>query len=183
MTTYYGNELYHYGILGQKWGIRRYQNPDGTYTNEGKERKKQDYISVGKKQIKKSTVAKAAVGAVAVTAAALYVSKHPEVIANVIAKAKDISVKDLSSKAVAKGKKALEEGWEQAKKGATEGIKLAPYQVAKVAAQGAAIMVAKEVLDQAIGKENNADLTKAYNAYNNKKAGKIGSVPSIRKKI
>ena len=32
------NELYHHGILGQKWGIRRYQNPDGTLTEEGKKR-------------------------------------------------------------------------------------------------------------------------------------------------
>lgn len=31
------NELYHYGIKGQKWGIRRYQNEDGTYTALGKE--------------------------------------------------------------------------------------------------------------------------------------------------
>lgn len=29
-------ELYHHGILGQKWGIRRYQNPDGSLTEEGK---------------------------------------------------------------------------------------------------------------------------------------------------
>lgn len=28
----------HHGILGQKWGIRRYQNPDGTLTPEGKAR-------------------------------------------------------------------------------------------------------------------------------------------------
>ena len=30
------NELYHHGILGQKWGIRRYQNSDGSLTNAGK---------------------------------------------------------------------------------------------------------------------------------------------------
>ena len=30
--------LMHYGIKGQKWGIRRYQNPDGTLTAEGKAR-------------------------------------------------------------------------------------------------------------------------------------------------
>lgn len=32
------HELYHWGIKGQKWGIRRYQNPDGSLTEEGKAR-------------------------------------------------------------------------------------------------------------------------------------------------
>lgn len=32
------DELMHYGIRGQKWGIRRFQNPDGTLTPEGRER-------------------------------------------------------------------------------------------------------------------------------------------------
>lgn len=31
--------LMHYGILGQKWGVRRYQNKDGSYTNAGKARR------------------------------------------------------------------------------------------------------------------------------------------------
>lgn len=31
-------ELYHYGIKGQKWGVRRYQNDDGSLTPSGKKR-------------------------------------------------------------------------------------------------------------------------------------------------
>lgn len=33
-----GDELFHWGIKGQKWGVRRYQNEDGTLTEEGKRR-------------------------------------------------------------------------------------------------------------------------------------------------
>lgn len=29
------NELYHHGIKGQKWGVRRYQFADGSYTPAG----------------------------------------------------------------------------------------------------------------------------------------------------
>ena len=34
----YPNELYHYGIKGQHWGERRFQNEDGSLTSAGKER-------------------------------------------------------------------------------------------------------------------------------------------------
>lgn len=33
------NSLQHHGILGQKWGIRRYQNKDGSLTVAGKKRR------------------------------------------------------------------------------------------------------------------------------------------------
>ena len=32
------NELYHHGIKGQKWGVRRFENYDGTLTQAGKDR-------------------------------------------------------------------------------------------------------------------------------------------------
>lgn len=34
----YGDQLFHHGIKGQKWGVRRYQNTDGSLTAAGKQR-------------------------------------------------------------------------------------------------------------------------------------------------
>jgi hypothetical protein len=39
MQTYnHRNELYHWGVKGMRWGVRRYQNKDGSLTPAGKKR-------------------------------------------------------------------------------------------------------------------------------------------------
>ncbi|MBQ0088544.1 MAG: hypothetical protein KBT27_04335 [Prevotellaceae bacterium] len=67
---YESNYLSHYGVLGMKWGVRRYQNKDGSLTSEGKKRRADDD--------RKDTIKKVAigVGAAATVAAGLYFTNN-----------------------------------------------------------------------------------------------------------
>ena len=51
----YTNELAHYGILGMKWGIRRFQNKDGTLTAAGKTRYSNHLTKKDNKWVKKNS--------------------------------------------------------------------------------------------------------------------------------
>ena len=49
----YDPYLAHYGIKGMKWGVRRYQNEDGSLTKSGKIRQKnKSFVHRGKNYVK-----------------------------------------------------------------------------------------------------------------------------------
>ena len=49
------NEIYHHGILGQKWGVRRFQNADGSLTSAGQKRREKRDAKWAKKKSNKIT--------------------------------------------------------------------------------------------------------------------------------
>lgn len=62
MNTYYiagypvSDALYHHGIKGQRWGIRRYQNMDGSLTAAGRERYGSDVSQVKESKLKRQNM-------------------------------------------------------------------------------------------------------------------------------
>ena len=47
---YYNDQIWHWGVKGMKWGIRRYQNADGSLTDAGKRRYSTDVAANAKKK-------------------------------------------------------------------------------------------------------------------------------------
>lgn len=72
------NELYHYGVKGMRWGVRRYQNKNGSLTNAGKKRYKNDSETNNEKSSGLSDKQKTAlkVGVVAATSALLVLGAY-----------------------------------------------------------------------------------------------------------
>lgn len=79
------SELYHFGIKGQKWGVRRYQNKDGTLTNAGKKRVYKTVKKYSKQKDRRAALGQAVGEDKVITEAARKVlplaKKHSEVAA------------------------------------------------------------------------------------------------------
>lgn len=192
--------LKHHGIKGMKWGIRRYQNKDGTLTAAGKRRysiigkdptpdrlknvmKKDGYNDPTPERLKNQTrsltsaqkrkIARVGVGIATVAAAAYVVHENPEKIGKAMSRFKGMKIKDISDTAVNRGQKAVKTMLDSAKEGVKEGLKDAPKKATKAVTTGIVMNTTKRVLDSAVGTEESARI---FQANDNKKIGKFWKV-------
>ena len=88
--------IYHHGIKGQKWGVRRFQNKDGSLTAKGRQRygetadKREETPEERKKRISRNVAIGAAATATALTVIGSMYIKHKY----------DVNIKELNKKAL-----------------------------------------------------------------------------------
>lgn len=163
------NELYHHGVKGMKWGVRRYQKKDGSLTTAGKKRASQGMEVNEKKKINKKKIAGMAIMTATVATAAAVYGTNPTVrktVNNFVTSAGKKTLSSLktgSEKTINIGKKYVKEVVNSAKAGVKEGIKEAPKKATKAIVTGMTLNAAKRMMDKAVGKEETARIFKANN--------------------
>ena len=175
------NYLYHHGIKGQRWGVRRFQNEDGSLTSTGKKR----YDTDVNKAIEKRNAAKKDMREAAIQ----YNRKYSKINADKLNKAREKfryakqqvdneKIKEKLNKETNKSKRRLKLEQEYIKKGMTEEeAAVAAYKrtrtekavaaVAAVAITAAAAYVAYKHYDKNVDKViNSGDILQRISTNN-----------------
>ena len=163
---YYNNEMYHHGVKGMKWGVRRFQNKDGSLTNAGRKRYDQDDDGAARRRsVAKKVVGLTIMGATVATAAVLY-AKNPAVnkLVKSVGKTTISKLTTGKDKAIKAGKRYIKNSLNGIKEGVEEAMKEAPKKAAKTIVSGVVMNTAKRAVDKAVGKEESARIFKANNS-------------------
>lgn len=178
----YNGQLYHHGVKGQKWGVRRYQNKDGSLTAKGKSRNNSEkQTDPAKAEKRKKVIKGVAIGTAsvaAITATAVLVARSPKArtaIKSIRSMAVD-KLKDGASKNVEKGKRYMKKAGSLAKEGAKEGVKTGIKDgVSKAVSKsmenvlvGVTMNTVKRSLDATVGR---AEAERIFKANDKKKVG------------
>lgn len=179
------NELKHYGIKGMHWGVRRYQNVDGSLTAEGKKRytsnkTNESFETTIKTKVDGKKIAKGVLLAATIAGAAYMYSRNKSAVdtfvkqnASKIYNKATVEIKGFPPKAV---KKAKTMGG-KFMKGVKQGLDNAPEKMGRSMAEGAAYIAGMYTVGKLIGAARADDMIKSYNAYNKK--NKVGKVTSM----
>lgn len=161
------NEIYHHGVKGMKWGVRRYQNKDGSLTAAGKKRQRDTSPEAAAKR--KEIAKKVAVGsamALTVAAAAVLYAKNPAVhrVVNSMGEKTVAALKKGGDKAIKAGKTYVKQSIAGVKEGIKEGAKEAPKKAVKAVMTGVVLNATKRALDSSVGKKEAERIMKANNS-------------------
>lgn len=180
--------LQHHGIQGQKWGVRRYQNKDGTLTSEGKARRLKNgtqKISLTPEQrakIKKDVIIGATAVGTGLAVYGLYKTGQLDKVAKVGKAAVEKMMNNqkqvgtavagaagkVAKGAVSTAGKTIKGAGQGIVKGIPGGASSMGEKIGNIVGGGLTVLAVKEIMDIVNGEDTSKLILDAYNSHQKK---------------